>query len=176
MCFYSFKSVVVLVSVTTLIMLTGSDPRGGLTHVLPLVCKSFYKFCRTSDMLWKDALSRMVVFEPDIWESALTFLIDECKSQLLQFQNGSHEESPLIPLQAHTYVEDESTYEEQLIELGTAALATKTIPGLSAFTDIAPTQQLFRYLVRYHLRFTGPVFYMPGQGVLSMNKFGRDVF
>ena len=95
----------------------------------------------------------MLVSEPDIWEPALVSFIVECKPELLQLPT----------------FDDESTEEEQLITLGTAALATKAIPHLATVGDIAPTQQLFQYIVAHHLRFSGPVFYMPGQGRLSMS-------
>lgn len=153
------------------------DPRGTLTHVFPFVCKSFYKLCRTSDTLWKDALSIMVKKEPEIWRAALDSLITgqpELQSPATR-PDASSTSSNLS--QAGTISSSRKiTDSKNLIDLGIAALAkVQETPSVFAVNDTAPTMRLFRHLVKHYFRITGPVFYMPGQARLGQ-EFGLHFF
>lgn len=139
-CYYTLLSFSVL----------GLDPRGTLSHVLPFVCKYFRHICQTNDLLWKEALSKMVLGEPHIWRAGLESLIDE--------SSGVRSvESPFVRSDIDV---------ETLIDLGAAVLVDRRVNTYEATRQEAtPTQQLLRYLVSNFLCFTGPVFFMPGQGM-----------
>lgn len=47
---------------------------GTLTHVLPLVCWKFYRLCHESDGLWKEAMLRLAIAAPAIWEHGIAQL------------------------------------------------------------------------------------------------------
>ena len=145
------------------------DPRGTLTHVFPFVSKSFYKFSRTSDTLWKDALSIMVKKEPEIWGTALDSLISGQAELQSQTTRPDASSTSLNLSQAGTISRSrKNTDSKKLIDLGIAALAkVQETPSVAA-NDTAPTMRLFRHLVKHYFRFTGPVFYMPGQGAYNI--------
>jgi hypothetical protein len=151
--FIIFLTVVGLkTAVTTCVFFSvlGLDPRGTLSHVLPFVCKYFRNICQTKDCLWKDALSKMVLGEPEIWRAGLESLIDESSD----VRSGE-------PTIVHSNCDV-----EKLIDLGASVLMDRRAYTLeSAHKEAAPTQQLLRYLVSNFLCFTGPVFFMPGQGM-----------
>jgi len=128
----------------------GLDPRGTLSHVLPFVCKYFRNICQTKDCLWKDALSKMVLGEPEIWRAGLESLIDESSD----VRSGE-------PTMVHSNCDV-----EKLIDLAASVLMDRRAnTHESTLQEAAPSQQLLRYLVSNFLCFTGPVFFMPGQGM-----------
>ncbi len=85
----------------------------------------------------------MVLSEPQIWRAGLESLIDS--------------DVPMVRSDIDVVT---------LIDLGAAVLVDRHADTYEATRQEAtPTQQLLRHLVSKFFCFTGPVFFMPGQGM-----------
>lgn len=108
----------------------------------------------------------MVLSEPDIWGIALASLVDE--SLNIQSVEKRSEDFFSVARRDGNY----GYSVEKLIALGVSVLAKRqTDTNMLSLYDTTPTQRLLRYLVSQFLRFTGPVFFMPGKGVPAMFIF-----
>lgn len=110
-------------------------PRSSLTHQLPTVNRQFRSLCN-GDLLWRDAVLRMLEKEPALWKMALH---NVCGSNA-DDKNG--ETSEKLVERAHRFLQ-------------------KHQPEKSSYKSIYET------VVNRHLRFRGPVFYMPYQVALG---------
>jgi Lon protease-like protein len=54
---------------------------GTLTHVLPLVCWRFHKICRQSDGLWQEAIHRLSISSPEVWQLGISKLTKDEDNQ-----------------------------------------------------------------------------------------------
>jgi hypothetical protein len=110
----------------------------------------------------------MVLSEPDIWGAALASLVDESLN-IQSVEKRSEEFSSVARPNGNEYGSV-----EKLIVLGASALAKRqTDTNMLPLYDTTPTQRLLRYLVSQCLRFTGPVFFMPGKGMPAVIIFIR---
>ncbi len=120
-----------------------------ITHCLPFVCKKFNAICRESDILWKILLKRLIDSEPELWGNAVQSFVD-----------------------ANATTTSSSTTERQGQGLSTrgsildrAGESTRQV--ISSLRDPRPTYygiygELFKFLLARHIRYTSPIFYMPG--------------
>mmetsp|Transcript_40940 Transcript_40940/g.46511 ORF Transcript_40940/g.46511 Transcript_40940/m.46511 type:complete len:283 (-) Transcript_40940:37-885(-) len=102
---------------------------GTMTDVLPFVSKQFCKFCQT-DYFWQDALKRLCVKEPYLWEEGLLRLLPPSSSIKKMNKKKSNNNNTLV---SDVY---------------------------KALQDTVNYKSLYRRVFETHIRFTGPVFFM----------------
>lgn len=121
-------------------------PFSSLTHTLPLVSKQFHRMTSVVETFWKDAICRQATrHEPTLWRGALKKIWRECA-------NGDNNQN-----------EDSQTSKEEeisIIELVERVVVSKNYSGFKA---------LYKDIVRNHLRFVAPVFYMGN----TLERLGR---
>uniref|UniRef100_A0A7S0GDL7 Uncharacterized protein n=1 Tax=Proboscia inermis TaxID=420281 RepID=A0A7S0GDL7_9STRA len=138
--------------------------RGTLTHDLPFVSREFLSFCNY-DQLWKDALMRVLQADPVLWSDGVRNLIEASGCSLPEQtvnKNSSPETNPLFTLN-----------NSELVEHACKAMQEYHDENQVSYEKSAAS--VFRLVVMNHIRFSGPVFFMPGH--VSMGQpFGLHFF
>mmetsp|Transcript_23028 Transcript_23028/g.28248 ORF Transcript_23028/g.28248 Transcript_23028/m.28248 type:complete len:343 (-) Transcript_23028:137-1165(-) len=135
-----------------------------LTHVLPLVSKSFYSLSG-SDYLWKKALHRLVENEPSLWGDALNlFLLHNPVTLTTTYENDGAKSNE------ERLVNNVTRTMEQLL-LRNSDNDVTTTPAVNS----SPSRELYRVVLSNYIRYTSPLFYMPDDVQLG-KEFGLHFF
>lgn len=111
-------------------------PKSALTHQLPFVCKKFRSFAQL-DGFWKDAALRQLSKEPFLWKEALLRVCGDANTTTIGGSGNSLENSAV-------------------------SLVERAFGALSSHHERSSYKLLYQTAVTNHLRFKGPVFFMPG--------------
>ena len=169
----------------------GDNPtcgRSTLTHTLPLVSKQFYRLTKEHDIFWENALLRLVKKE-SMWEDGMRrFVFDsKCdkirsdilernhnrnrrdkrtKNNRLQEQRVQAEVDASLQMSTTSNVDnlksdntDNTAKEEALLKQ--ACDAVEAFPPHNFASCSGVHQCIYKSIVHDHLRYQGPVFYMP---------------
>eukprot|EP00986_Skeletonema_menzelii_P002021 scaffold555_cov158-Skeletonema_menzelii.AAC.18 len=169
----------------------GDNPtcgRSTLTHTLPLVSKQFYRLTKEHDIFWENALLRLVKKE-SMWEDGMRrFVFDsKCdkirsdilernhnrnrrdkrtKNNRLQEQRVQAEVDASSQMSTTSNVDnlksdntDNTAKEEALLQQ--ACDAVEAFPPHNFASCSGVHQCIYKSIVHDHLRYQGPVFYMP---------------
>jgi hypothetical protein len=137
-------------------------PKSALTNELPSVSRQFRSICN-SDVLWKDALIRITKKEPELWKAALRTMCKEQQPPQQQPQNPDDgDEESILNLV-------ERTHRHQQFLRANCGLRQrlKNIRHNNNQHHSSYYKSIYEHVVNQHLRFKGPVFYMPGQVALG---------
>ncbi len=163
--------------------------QSSLTHTLPLVSKQFHRLTKQHDIFWENALLRLVKKE-HLWEDGMKrFVFDsKCdkirsdilkrnhnrnrrgkrtKNNQLQQQQTRAEAGATTQTSATSNVEnlksdkvDNKTKEEALLKQACDAIEAYP-PHNHTASSSGIHQCIYKSIVNHHLRYQGPVFYMP---------------
>jgi hypothetical protein len=157
--------------------------KSSLTHQLPHVSRKFRDISQT-DAYWKDAVLRQTKKEPVLWETALREIIAEQQQQhtTAGATNSSDNRAIIISNNDEEVVISDSNAHDALVQLALEAhhQQQQQAHASTCFfnrgnsdehhrdSSSSPTtrktyKSLYRHVVSNHLRFKGPVFFMPGQ-------------
>ncbi|GFH53679.1 hypothetical protein CTEN210_10155 [Chaetoceros tenuissimus] len=125
------------------------------THVLPFVCKEFYRFCKR-DFFWRASMMRLMKKDKKqiAWPRVVEdFATDNGNSNVnitgpeALLKAACERMSPIVQQQQERYGGDESIY-----------------------------KNLFRYLLNEGFRFFFPIFYMPDPQLIRGRRIGLHFF
>ena len=180
------------------------DPHSTLTHVLPLVSKQFHKLCSAHDLYWKQGLVRLIKNDAYLWEEGLKRVVfdahcDALRDKLLEqaastrrygnargaIRRAKRTKEDTLTSTVESAMEnhdctstfqdsDYTTKEENLLDQGCRALQTHP-PRHHTATSSGIYQCLYRSILLRHLRYQGPVFYMPTRIRLG-SEYGLHFF
>mmetsp|Transcript_25558 Transcript_25558/g.55877 ORF Transcript_25558/g.55877 Transcript_25558/m.55877 type:complete len:398 (+) Transcript_25558:333-1526(+) len=178
-----------------------ANSRSNLTHVIPLVSKRFHGLVSPNDFLWKDGLARLVKKEPYVWHAGVNKIISSAGDQVSETRNNNNERERIgvgatndgervfvVAERADdgNDVNDKAEASDGATPGGGSAQARAPEQSIDKLIDNAckslsvdgiasSCQRLFREVVSKHIRFTGPIFYMPGN-VRIGEEFGLHFF
>lgn len=143
------------------------DYTSTLTSTLPLVSKKFHSICKNG-FLWEIALTSLVVAEADLWGTALHHFIEEHASvdmgATLQYMRQLlSSDEDLGKTNSKLLVAACGSMQEAIIDHGSQV-------GYGFHSE------LYRWLLCNHVRYYGPVFYMPDEAIQRGTIFGLHFF
>jgi len=173
----------------------GMSHRSTMTHVLPYVSKQVQSLCASTDRIWTAALRRRLQKEPNLWGEGLRSLIEDLEPRVgrgagtREDEGGGREIGTEIGGGNGTLEEggsgsafatcSNSAKRARRAPIDIVAAACDVVqrhPASDTYPPgVGPAQKVFRYIVSRHIRFTGPVFYMPGTVRLGQ-EFGLHFF
>jgi len=150
-----------------LLLLLCEDYTSTLTSTLPLVSKKFLSICKNG-FLWEIALTALIVAQADLWGAALHHFIEDHASvdsgACLQYMQ-----------QLHSSDEDQGQSNLKLLA-ATSDLVQETILNHASQVGYGLHSELYRWLLCNHVRYHGPVFYMPDEAIQRGTIFGLHFF
>jgi hypothetical protein len=155
-----------------------------MTHTLPLVCKTFYKLCRTTDQYWLDAIVRQMRVHSDIWRHGILQILEEFdpsnsdsgqmkggrggKFDRADSRNGgesTNESSTSSNSQRCSSDREAAQMACKMLAESSQQRDADTAAGLQhmfTVTHLAcPGMRLYQHIISHHLKFSGSIFYMP---------------
>lgn len=163
--------------------------QSSLTHTLPLVSKQFHRLTKQHDIFWENALLRLVKKE-HLWEDGMKRFVfdskcDKIRSDILkrnhnrnrrdkrtrnhqlQQQQTRAEAGATTQTSATSNIEnlksdnsDSTAKEEALLKQACDAIEAYP-PHNHTASSSGIHQCIYKSIVNHHLRYQGPVFYMP---------------
>eukprot|EP00573_Skeletonema_grethae_P005014 CAMPEP_0201692012 /NCGR_PEP_ID=MMETSP0578-20130828/5024_1 /ASSEMBLY_ACC=CAM_ASM_000663 /TAXON_ID=267565 /ORGANISM="Skeletonema grethea, Strain CCMP 1804" /LENGTH=393 /DNA_ID=CAMNT_0048177325 /DNA_START=155 /DNA_END=1332 /DNA_ORIENTATION=+ len=163
--------------------------QSSLTHTLPLVSKQFHRLTKQHDIFWENALLRLVKKE-HLWEDGMKRFVfdskcDKIRSDILkrnhnrnrrdkrtrnhqlQQQQTRAEAGATTQTSATSNIEnlksensDNTAKEEALLKQACDAIEAYP-PHNHTASSSGIHQCIYKSIVNHHLRYQGPVFYMP---------------
>ena len=141
--------------------LTTLDSFSSLTDILPFVSKKFRLLCR-SDFFWKMAMQRFV--KNELWEEGLHLLILDQSKDHLGMLNGKQ---IIKEIKANLQNEESDAYELKLVEIASKCLHESDRNCQSPSSDFGPCKALYKNVLSRNIRYTSPLFHMPGNIILG---------
>jgi len=166
--------------------MVGGDNPTSLTHTLPLVSKQFHRLTKQHDIFWENALLRLVKQEY-LWEDGMKRFVfdskcDKIRSDILKRNHNRNRRdkrtknnqlqqqqtrAEAVQMNASSNVEnlksdntDNTTKEETLLKQACDAIEAYP-PRNHTASSSGIHQCIYKSIVNHHLRYQGPVFYMP---------------
>ena len=135
-----------------------------LTHAIPFVSRRFYHLVSETDVLWRNALERLILKEPFLWKRGIDYISYRVKVGEVAEQDSASEPG-------NTRI---TCLSNGIDSCGLINKACKlVVPGSGSAAGACT--RVFQEIVSRYVRFTSPVFHMPGFVQLG-SEFGLHFF
>lgn len=148
------------------------DTKSTLTHVIPLINKTYYSHYSRSDVLWKHALIRLVRKQPKLWGLGL-----KAFSRHHSF-DGNNGYASISDRKLSAKMKDGDDYDEAHdLVLNAGRCMEHILRNTASMATFMPPiyMELYRYTLSNYIKFTSPLFYMPDDIELG-EEFGIHFF
>ena len=136
-------------------------PKSNLTHSLPAVNRHFRSLCN-GNLFWKEAVIRMTKQEPDLWTKALRALLRNNNSNH-HYRHKVHH----VDVGAAAQPPNEETVQQLVEDAHQAWRKRQPVKSSDKSSYKVSYKAFYETIVNRHLRFKGPLFFMPGQVALG---------
>ena len=148
-----------------------------LTHILPLVNKTYYSYYSKSDVLWKSALFRLVKKQPKLWGRGLKAFLQEHSDDGYHVRIGNGDAGingrNLNKKNCDDYEDDHNTY--AVLDYAGRCMEHILSTATMNTTESPVYMELYRFILSNYIKFTSPLFYMPDDIQLGQ-EFGIHFF